>query len=286
MTPELVQVDVFSGCPLTGNPAAVVFGAHTLSDDVLQAIARETNLSETVFMFPPSQGGDYAIRTFTTRREIPFAVHPSIAAAHAFAERSVATSTTLRQECPIGTVEIQHDDRLPGWRTYVPSPKFSMTDLEIGEVAAFLGLTQADIVNRRLEVVATGVPWIFVELANVALLSSLDLDFRSIASATRRNQAVGIAVFSRMLGTSIARMRSFAPAEGIYEDPVCGSCAGALVALLRRDDSTVASLSLVSIEQGHEIGRQGHIGVALSSNGIAVGGQAVTVMRGCLNLGT
>lgn len=285
--PEIFQVDVFSGAALAGNPAAVVFGGHTLSDERMQAIARETNLSETVFMAPPSKGGDYAIRTFTTRREIPFAVHPSIAAAHAFAEASGFTGAKLRQECAIGLVEVQHDERLSGWCTDVPAAQFRIADLEVEEAASLLGLTISNIAPRRPEVVATGVPWLMIELMEAELLRSLDLDYRGITVATRRNRAVGITVFARVLSfRSIARMRSFAPAEGIFEDPVCGSCAGALAALLRRDDPLIAILPLIGIEQGYEIGRPGHVSVLVREDGIAVGGQAVTVMRGQLELGT
>jgi PhzF family phenazine biosynthesis protein len=135
-----------------------------------------------------------------------------------------------------------------------------------------------------LEVAIAGVPWAMIELTHPSLLASLQLDHRRIADATRRNRAVGITVFARTPGSAaIARMRSFAPAEGIYEDPVCGSCAGSLASLLRRDDPALAALPEFLFEQGLEIGRTGCVRVIARDGGtLAVGGGAVTVMRGQL----
>src|SRR5437868_497196 len=106
---DFVQVDAFTTRPLYGNPAAVVFDADDLPAETMQKIAREMNLSETVFVLKPtSAAADYRVRIFTPMSELPFAGHPTVAAAHSVLARypDKADATLLLQECGIGIVPV------------------------------------------------------------------------------------------------------------------------------------------------------------------------------------
>lgn len=279
---EIWQVDVFTGRAFAGNPAAVVFGAQNLSDQMLQAIARETNLSETVFMTAPRQGGDYYLRTFTVQREIPFAVHPAIAAAHAYQEACKGGTGRLRQECAAGTIEIKAEDN--AWFATVPGAEFLATGIPTATVAPLLGRAAADMVGSGpLEIVAAGPRWMLAEVVSRQVLRDIVPNHTRIAALTGPSPAVGLAVFARDPEPGIAaEIRTFAPAEGIFEDPVCGSCAGSVASLMRRESPDFASSGPVVFVQGHNRKRPGRMLVRHTADGLSVGGHAITVMRGRL----
>ncbi|HEB80910.1 MAG TPA: PhzF family phenazine biosynthesis protein, partial [Chromatiales bacterium] len=111
MNLRFTQIDVFTSVPLQGNPAAVVFDAGRVSTPVLQAIAREMNLSETVFLSEPVHAeADYRARIFTPHSELPFAGHPTIAAAYAvWGERGGCSTAplVLHQECGVGVIPVR-----------------------------------------------------------------------------------------------------------------------------------------------------------------------------------
>lgn len=298
--PELWVVDVFADCPLTGNPAAVVFGGQDLSSDTMQAIARETNLSETVFVLPAaSAAASYRARIFTTRREIGFAGHPTLAAAHAVAARNGEAAgdggSGMIQECGIGLVEIRRRRNPPPERFLVRLPPASRTEttLQAADVGAMLGLAAERFAQPRFPVVATGVPWLLAEVRSIEDLASLAVDHLRVASVTRSVGAVGISVFARAGSDGVtARLRSFAPAEGIYEDPVCGSCHGATVAHLLALGTWPRPLPgaprSIFMEQGHELSRPGLVEIVAEARGdeyvLHLGGECVTVLRGHLSI--
>src|ERR1700692_1025704 len=148
MTRDFVQVDAFSSRPLYGNPAAVVFDADEIPPATMQKIAREMNLSETVFMQTPTrEQADYRARIFTPRNELPFAGHPTIEAAHAFLERypgKAKTAQLLRQECGIGIVpvEILSSPAGPLLQMTQAVPKFREAGLSRVTVARMLGCAE------------------------------------------------------------------------------------------------------------------------------------------------
>jgi PhzF family phenazine biosynthesis protein len=298
--PELWVVDVFASRPLSGNPAAVVFGGGDLSADTMQAIAREANLSETVFVFAAtSSAADYGARIFTTRREIDFAGHPTLAAAHAVAchdgTLASAKKTRIVQECRIGLVAIELRANPPPARFLVrlPAATRSETGLRATELAPMLGLTVDRFAQTRFPVVATGVPWLLVQVRSVEDLARLDVDHMRVARITRSVGAVGLSVFARHAGPGVvARLRSFAPAEGIYEDPVCGSCHGATVAYLLAEGDCArpppgGRISFF-MQQGHELSRPGLVEVMAEARGddcvLFLGGDCITVLKGRLSI--
>lgn len=292
---ELWQVDVFTDQPLAGNPAAVIFGGEEISSETMQAIARETNLSETVFVLPPlTSDADYHARIFTTRREIAFAAHPTLAAAHAVVARSPNSSDVfLRQQSKIGivTIERQREYSPEKFVLVLPPASFQDTSMTAAEVGAMLGLASDRFSNARFPVVSTGVPWLLAEVTAISDLANIEVDHLRVARATKAVGAAGITVFTLACAEGVAaRLRTFAPAEGIFEDPVCGSCHGSIAAHLLQTGvhSGLAAGDRCSflLEQGHEIYRPGFseviAEVTRAGFTLKLRGNCVTVLRGSL----
>jgi PhzF family phenazine biosynthesis protein len=123
---RFVQVDVFTGRALAGNPVAVVLGADHLDDAVMQRLAAWTNLSETTFVLrPTAAGADYRLRIFTPRSELPFAGHPTVGSAHAVLEAGLvpADATRLVQECRAGLLPLRVERDGSARRIFVRVPE-------------------------------------------------------------------------------------------------------------------------------------------------------------------
>jgi len=295
MNKSFLQVDVFTSQPLRGNPAAVVFDADDLDARTMQRIARELNLSETVFVLAPeSPDTDYRVRIFTPSSELPFAGHPTIATASAVrAHRGdLADASLLRQACGIGIVpvEVVPTESSPIYWMTQASPQFRSTAIGPGEMSALLGCDANTLAAMPVEVVSTGIPWLIAELRSVAALSSLRPNLPRIAERCRASGAVGVTVFAEHEADAPVRLRlrTFAPGEGVAEDPVCGSGNGCVAAFLARHRHASDLQGGYLAEQGIEMGRDGLIHVEWTRNGeeltVRVGGQAVTVASGTLHL--
>ena len=289
MTRRLVlcQVDVFAERMLTGNAAMVVFGGVKLNDQEMQAVARETNLSETVFVLHAVEGADYRIRTFTTRREIPFSGHPSLAAAHAYSSMHSADSLRLVQEDGRGLTTICRDGPEGDWFLKLPQPTISPIRVPIGpEIGALFATDDRLLGAGTWQLASTGVPWLVIEVRDRLILRSLRPDHARIASWSLSNKAVGVTVYARVGRTGVdAELRAFAPAEGIYEDPVCGSCAGAVAAILRREEGDLADPRDYIFVQGESVNRPGRMTVREDSDGaFYLGGSTITSVTGVLRI--
>ncbi|BCU77730.1 PhzF family phenazine biosynthesis protein [Luteolibacter sp. LG18] len=292
---DFVQVDAFTHRPLYGNPAAVVFDADNLPAETMQRIAREMNLSETVFLLKPTTpDADYRARIFTPASELPFAGHPTVAAAHAVLTRDPekAGATLLRQECGIGIVPVEVVPSTAGrlLRMTQGAPTWREAELSRETVAAMLGCAASDLSDLPFEVVSTGVPWLIVELSRFEAISALHPDQTRIESACKALGAVGMTVFvERGDGGPVRlRVRTFAPGEGVVEDPVCGSGNGSVAAFLARHKHAEEASGGYLAEQGIEIGRDGIVQASWDRDGgalrVRVGGEAVIVASGQLFL--
>ena len=295
MSYDFVQVDAFTNRPLYGNPAAVVFEADELTTETMQKIAREMNLSETVFILrPTSPDADYRARIFTPMSEMPFAGHPTVAAAHSVRARypDKANATLLRQECGIGIVPVeviplQSSSLL---RMTQGAPSYRDSGLTRETVADMLGCAESDLADSPFEVVSTGVPWLIVELSRLESISALTPDQGLIAHECKALRACGVTVFvERGDGGPVRiRVRTFAPGEGVAEDPVCGSGNGSVAAYIARHKHTDEAAGRYLAEQGIEIGRDGEIHASWERDGdsfrIHVGGEAAVSASGKLHL--
>ncbi len=275
------QVDVFTAVPFMGNPVAVILDADGLSAEQMQAIARWTNLSETTFVTKATvtnatgMDADYAVRIFTPVSELPFAGHPTLGTAHAVLEAGLASwrAGKIVQECAVGLVEISQTEaglsfRLPRYAcTVAPEPEILAQAL--GGDDAIIGIPQ---------IVDVGPRWAIVEMAEPILLEQLVPDLALLADYERTHATTGLTIFAQCTDGSIG-VRSFAPADGIAEDPVCGSGNGA-VAAYRLMMGQVSDGSHYRASQGRQVQRDGKIDIRIHGADIHVGGQCVTIIDG------
>jgi len=293
MPTDFVQVDAFTRHPLFGNPAAVVFDADDIPGETMQKIAREMNLSETVFILKPTtREADYRVRIFTPMSEMQFAGHPTVAAAHSVLARypDKANATLLRQECGIGIVpvEVISSDSGTLLRMTQGAPSYQDSGLSRDTVAKMLGCDESDLANSPFEVVSTGVQWLIVELSRFATISSLEPDQGLIARECKALRAAGVTVFAERGdgGPVRIRVRTFAPGEGVAEDPVCGSGNGSVAAYIARHKHAGKDGGSYLAEQGIEIGRDGEIHAswerANSSLRVKIAGEAAVFASGQL----
>jgi len=275
------QVDVFTAVPFKGNPVAVILDGSGVSTERMQAIAAWTNLSETTFVCPATDpAADYRLRIFTPRAEIPFAGHPTIGSAHGVLRhgRVPRRAGRLVQECAKGLVQI----RVEGERIFLalPAPAFSAPAAAARAAAASaLGIPEADVL--RAAIVDVGPVWFTLQLRDAAQVAKLAPDMAAVAALTRA-PVTGLNVFGfHGDGAADVEVRSFAPAQGIAEDPVCGSGNGCVAALIQRDRLLAADRYVAG--QGRCLGRDGRVEVRFEDGGaIWLGGHAVTCVEGTL----
>jgi trans-2,3-dihydro-3-hydroxyanthranilate isomerase len=290
---RVVYVDAFTATPLTGNPCGVLPDARGLTDDEMQAIAAETNLSETAFVLP-SERADFRARYFTPRRELPFAGHPTIATAFALAEEGLVKLagpvTPLRLELGIGVipVEIHSRDRKTPDRVVMTQQKpvfgqiFTAT-----ETASCLSLDISDLLTDPApQVVSTGVPFLIVPARDVAALQKVQMQRDALVALCARAGVNAAFMFclGGYTGEADTAARLLDP-QGTSEDPYTGSATGCLGAYvvqygLRPGPRLVA-------EQGHPLGRPGCgeleiVGSPGDIQAVRLGGAAVRSLEGRL----
>jgi len=267
------QVDVFTARPFCGNPVAVVIGADGLDTAAMQRIAGWTNLSETTFLLPPTQpGASYKLRIFTPRQELPFAGHPTIGSAHAALESGFVKTTNgkLKQECGAGVLDLTVEDS----RIYVRAPEPTVKPVE----APLFGKSRA----LRVDV---GPIWVVVDLGKAQAVDELDPDMPAIEKMSHELHATGVTVFGRTGSAAMPiHVRSFAPAHGVPEDPVCGSGNVSVGAFLRQTGLLKEFGASYTARQGMQVGRDGRVQVRVSADAIQIGGEAVTCVDGKLRV--
>jgi trans-2,3-dihydro-3-hydroxyanthranilate isomerase len=302
-TIKFYQADVFASQPFGGNPVAVIPDAQGLSDDQLQQIAREMNLSETVFVFPPTDKAAVArLRIFTPTQEIPFAGHPVLGTFFILAELGILpvkeAITRVMQECNIGLFPVElyaEDGQVERVVMTQPKPEFlgPVEETEdLYKVASALGLSKHVIADTKwpIEVVSTGLPVLIVPVRTLTAVRSIRPDASAITDVCRRFGANGIMVFTTVTvePSSTVHTRMFAPSIGILEDPATGSASGALGAYLVQNGVVdVAPTTAIISEQGYAIDRPSRIFVQVDSDddiiqSVKVGGQCVMVIEGTL----
>lgn len=276
------QVDVFTAVPFKGNPVAVVLDGDRVSAADMQAIAGWTNLSETTFVCAPTdERADYRLRIFTPKRELPFAGHPTIGSAHAVLRHGLKPKTAGRvlQECGKGLVDI----KIEGERLFLalPEPRFREPSAsQVAAVAEALGVKTADI--QRASIIDVGPVWFTLQLPSAETVAALSPDMGRLATLGSIG-ITGANVFGlHDVGAGAdLEVRSFAPGEGVPEDPVCGSGNGCVAALVRRDRVLQARSYVAG--QGRCVGRDGRVAVELDGSTIWLGGHAVTCVEGVLH---
>ncbi len=283
------QVDVFTDRPLYGNAVAVVLDADDIDAGEMQRIAAWTNLSETTFVLKPTvPEADYRLRIFTPADELPFAGHPTVGSAHAALEASLITGPKFVQECGAGLLPMSVTETDVGRRIAVEAPEAKLAR-DCGDLAdnisAALG---AQIATEPPPAAMNNGPiWLFARMESGGAVAGLMPDMSAVEKLSRELDLTGIAAFALLDGDGPrVHIRCFAPAFGVYEDPVTGSANAALPAYLEQagllDDVGREYVST----QGTELGRDGRVFVrVLDDAGRAeIGGHAVTVIEGEIRL--
>lgn len=296
-------LDVFTGTRFAGNPLAVVRDADALSDEQMQAIAREFNLSETVFVLTPERPPHSArVRIFTPTSELPFAGHPTIGTAiHLAALKAQggggAQEAIVLLEQNIGAVRV-------GVRFSPDNPPFAEFDApklpeetgkapSIENIADALGLLPSEIgfQNHKPTRFSAGVPFNYVPVASLDAIRRAKVNMHAWPAAFGKGHASDAFVYTRETTSSSAHFhaRMFAPAMGIAEDPATGSAAVGLAGPIMRFDQPPAGWHKRVIEQGFEMGRPSRIALSLEvEHGklatARIGGQAVRVSEGLLTI--
>jgi trans-2,3-dihydro-3-hydroxyanthranilate isomerase len=277
---DYVLLDVFTDTPLEGNQLAVFPDAVGLSSVDMQMLAREMNLSETVFVGAPDHGGDAAVRIFTPAAELPFAGHPVLGSAVVVGDALGLEQVTLETQAGMVPVRVRRrSERVAeGWMSQ-PIPTWRPFERE-AELLAALGVGRSAL---PIEVYTNGPQHLYVALDTAGAVEELRVDMRALHELGD----VGVSCFAGE--RSRWKTRVFAPALGVPEDPATGSAAGPLAVHLARH-GRIAFGQEIEIRQGAEIGRPSLLrarveGSAERIERVEVGGSAVIVARGRFLLG-
>ena len=271
-----VICDVFTDRPLEGNALAVFTDARAMPDALLQPLAREMHLSETVFCYPARGPGHVRIRIFTPEHELPFAGHPVLGAAFVLAAPLQLPEIVLETGAGPVPVRIERDGpRIVFGRMTQPVPRIEAVP-DPSALFRALGVTRAEL---PVELYDNGPRHVFVALGSEADVAALAPDFQALARLYPRGTTNCFAGAGRRWKT-----RAFAPGAGVSEDPATGSAAGPLACHLARH-GRIAFGEEIEIRQGAEIARPSVLfarvdGTAAAIERVEVGGSAVTVARG------
>jgi trans-2,3-dihydro-3-hydroxyanthranilate isomerase len=272
-----VVADVFTDEPLAGNPVAVFTDGRDLSEVDMQAIARETNLSETVFVLPATtDDADGRIRIFTPALELPFAGHPTLGSA--FVLGAPLQKIVIRLETGSGVVPVtleREGPKIVFGRMDQPVPTWETVE-DPAAIFAALGVEGSTLPVVRYDL---GPGHVYVGLDSPEAVQGLSPDIGALAEATPD----GVNCFAPVEGNRW-KTRMFAPNHGVDEDPATGSAAGPLAIHLARH-GRIPFGEQIEISQGAEIHRPSTLYATVEGEGdridrVEVGGSAVVVARG------
>lgn len=312
-------LDVFTDRVFGGNPLGVFPEAAHLSDETMQRIALEMNLSETVFLGPPeTDDGTARVRIFTPAREVPFAGHPTVGSAIFVASLegreilsgvevptipdSGAGEITLVLEENVGPVPsvVRFEDGRPVFARFTTAllPEHRPSPHSVGDLAAMVGLDEADIGGRgpggselAPEMVSCGLEYFVIPVRSVDAVRRSSLDTarwqRMLAHAWAHHVYV-VCMDAEGVGVDV-RVRMYAPGSGVPEDPATGSAAAALGGYLSKADGREEGSLRWTVEQGIEMGRPSILHVEADRSGgttsaVRVGGGAVFVSQGTMSV--
>ncbi|MFI1191890.1 PhzF family phenazine biosynthesis protein [Micromonospora sp. NPDC020750] len=272
-------VDVFTDRPFAGNPLAVVFGAEGLATEQMQALALEFNLSETVFVLPPTQAGvTYRARIFTPTGELPFAGHPSVGAAVTASRRGMFGVGQVTQECGAGALPIEVTATGATLTGGIPTLG---PELDLEPLLEMTGLTADDHAGPAPRVAGCGLEFPYLPVRPDAVARA-----RVNTAAAERYGIEHVSVFSWEADSQTAHARVFVPGHGVSEDPATGSAAlGLGVWLVASGLLPGDGRSSYAVRQGAEINRPSFLACTVTAaHGAAVGatvtGDVMAVARG------
>ncbi|TIR77177.1 MAG: PhzF family phenazine biosynthesis protein [Mesorhizobium sp.] len=298
MTRDYLLYDVFTTERLAGNPLAVVLDSEGLDSAAMQAIAREFNLSETVFVLPPENPKHRnRIRIFTPDYEMPFAGHPTVGSAIALAEQAGEATGIFVLEENIGPVRCavsRHNGATFAEFDLAKLPERLELAAEPEMIGAALGIGPHELgfENHRVSFWSAGVPYVTIPVAGLEAAAKVRLDNQAWSELAPRKSEWTFAspyVYCRetVHHDSAFHVRMIVPGNHSYEDPATGSAAAAFAGAIMHFDGPTDGISQLWIEQGLEMGRPSRIRLELNVDGgklasARIGGHAIKVAEGQL----
>lgn len=285
---QVALVDAFTTTPLAGNAAGVVPDAAGLTDDQMQAIARELSVSETAFCLP-SGSADRRLRYFTPTQEVDLCGHATIGTHVFLAEQGVIDPGTHSIETNVDdlTVEVESDGTI--WMTQ-DQPTVRAVDPDIDRVCDALGVDVAGVrpvvEELPIAVSSTGLPFLIVPATYLSTVGNADPDMDAVEALSEAFDAAGVYLFTfdALDAGATLHARMFAPGAGVPEDPVTGTASGAAGAYLRRFNAFDGDRpEPMMFEQGHFVDRPGSVTVSVEDE-VRVGGNGVVSLTGTLGV--
>ena len=316
-------LDVFTNRTFGGNPLAVFPNATHLPSELMQRIALEMNLSETVFIGPPeTEAGTARVRIFTPRQEVPFAGHPTVGAAIFLADEITSSEgdeirgqtftkppvqtppnseLTLVLEENVGPVpvEVRFEANVPVFAKFTTAllSEHRPNPHPISEVAALIGVEESDIgggpfrPELEIEQVSCGLEYFIIPVRTLEAVRRSSLDsarWKKMLSDSWAKFVYVVCMEAEGEGVDV-HVRMYAPGSGVPEDPATGSAAAALGGYLSAADGTSEASLSWTVEQGIEMGRPSILHVEADrrhgvTSAIRVGGSAVRVSRGTMEV--
>lgn len=295
MQVDYYLMDVFTDTPLAGNPLAVIAKSDHLRDEQMQRIAREFNLSETVFLEPPEVSGHTAsVRIFTPDAELPFAGHPTIGAAVMLGLRQRVNAVRLEEKIGLITCVIDRIDKKTGFARFkLPKlPVESGPAPEIAAIAATFGLDEQEIGHGAFQPArfSAGLEFTIVPVRNEQALSRITLERRGWGDTYGNDHAtVYVFVPTPEVKNIDYEARMFEPDLSGGEDPGTGSAVAALIGYLAKFGEVFEGQRSFMVRQGMAMKRPSLIEMQIGFAGGelvhgAIGGKAVIVGHGQLDL--
>ncbi len=301
MRARFYTLDVFTDRVFGGNPLAVFPDATKIPEDALQSIALELNLSETVFVYPPTDPNHTRrVRIFTPVFEMPFAGHPTVGCAFALAalgEIPLAGETRIVLEEGVGPVPvlIRGEFKKPTFAqlSVAKLPETGPPPPGRTHLAELLSLDASDILGGMSapQAISCGFPFLIVPLRDLDAVRRARVRMDQWDSALKSYWAPDILVFAREgeRDGAIIRARVFVPGQGIIEDPATGSAVAALGGYLGARETAASGHFSYRVEQGFEIKRPSLLELEVDkTNGevaaVRVGGSAMMVSEGVMDV--
>jgi PhzF family phenazine biosynthesis protein len=293
---NIKQVDAFTDSPLMGNPAGVVLNAQGLTEQQMQAIAREMAVPETAFVLPSTlPGADVRIRWFSAETEVPLCGHATVASFHVMAEEGAHDMTapgtyTFNLETKSGVLPVRVEKGMSSTEVFfgLPTPEFLRAGQFKLDLMRILNMSLEEF-DPRMQIVMTD--YLFVPVRRLHTIFAIKPNFFALAQFLTNRKLSGVCVFTTetIERKSAVHSRFFAPTLGINEDPVTGSANGPLGVYLFEqgllDDRIAGDTITIIGEQGDVVGRKGRVTIQLTLQGkavksVSVGGRAITTLDG------
>jgi len=275
---RLLNVFTRDSRPLSGNPLCVFEDGIGLDTTTMQALARQFNLSETTFLLP-SERATARVRIFTPSYEMPFAGHPTLGSAQVCRSLGLG-GDELKLEVPAGIIPVRAEGAR--WTLEAQKPTWRDLDVPRGRLAAMLGLTEQDLLDRPLWVKA-GKEQLIVPLANAAAVTRAAPDPKVFEVLRTADGLGAISLFAPIAPNRMLSRFFFAQGSSVLEDPATGSaCAnlGGWWLAMKRD----LPCKLL-IYQGEQIERPSTLHLDVSASGqIYVGGDVVELGEGTIRI--